>query len=360
MGNVSGAAGGAIGGAGRMNTQRQGDKVTRGQGDKEIGTSSPPVALSPGHLVTLSAPLRRDRRELIKGLACISPWIIGFSLFTLVPVLMSLNYSVRDYSLLQRGAPVFIGMSNYRELFSDPVFWKSVRVTAIYVAIALPAGMMISVGLALMLNTKIKCQSIYRTIIFLPSLVPVVASAMIWMWLLNSKLGLINVAMEAMGLNNLLARFHIQTPIPWITDEYWVIPSLAMITIWGCGQTVTIYLAGLQDVPTELYEAAEIDGAGPIRRLFNVTLPMLSPVIFFNLIMALIGSIQFFTLPIIMTKGEPARASYFFTMYLYDNAFVYLRMGYASAMAWIQLIVILILTGVAFWTSRRWVHYQGK
>jgi multiple sugar transport system permease protein len=301
-----------------------------------------------------------SRRDLVKGLAFISPWIIGFSLFTLIPIIMSVNYSVRDYSLLQRGAPVFIGLTNYRELFADSVFWKSVRVTAGYVCIALPAGLIVSVGLALMLNAKIKCQVVYRTIIFLPSLVPVVASAMIWMWLLNSKLGLINVAMEAMGLNNLLAKMHINVPIPWIGDEHWVVPSLAMITIWGCGQTVTIYLAGLQDVPTELYEAAEIDGAGPMRRLFNVTLPMLSPVIFFNLIMALIGSIQFFTLPIIMTKGEPARASYFFTMYLFDNAFVYLRMGYASAMALIQFVLILILTGIAFWGSRRWVHYQGK
>jgi multiple sugar transport system permease protein len=301
---------------------------------------------------------RRERVQLAKGLGFLSPWMIGFLLFTLIPVALSFYYSLCDYSLLQK--PVYVGLGNYRELLADPVFWQSLKVTFTYAAMALPAGLCVSVGLALLLNQKIRGQGIYRTIIFLPSLAPIVASSMIWMWILNSKLGLINNIMEAMGLNALLHKVGIETPIPWITSPYMVLPSLALMSLWGCGYAVTIYLAGLQDVPTELYEAAEIDGAGPVGRLLNVTLPMISPVIFFNLIMGIIGTLQVFAIPYIMTQGGPVRASYFYTMYLYDNAFIFLRMGYASAMAWIQLLLILALTGVAFWSSRRWVHYQGK
>jgi len=235
------------------------------------------------------------------------------------------------------------------------------KVTSIYAAIALPAGLVVSVGLALMLNQKIRGQGIYRTIIFLPSLVPAVCSALLWMWLFNSRLGLINRIFDILGISNILAKMGVTTPVPWITNKFVVLPSLAIMSLWGCGYAVTIYLAGLQDVPSELYEAAEIDGAGRFSRLMNVTIPMLSPVIFFNLIMGMIGTLQVFVVPYIVTnKGEPARAAYFYTMYLYDNAFVFLRMGYASAMAWIQLIIILALTALAFWSSRRWVHYQSK
>lgn len=289
-----------------------------------------------------------DRRQLAKGLCFVSPWLVGFLAFTLIPIGLSLYYSFCDYSLLQ--PPVWIGADNYREVFSDPEFYRTLKNTGLYALMALPAGMLVSIGLALMLNAPIHGQSIYRTIIFLPSLVPIVASAMVWMWLFNGKLGLINLALGAVGV----------TGPTWLADPPWPLPSLAFMSLWGVGHTVVIYLAGLQDIPLDLYEAAEIDGAGVWRRMINVTLPMLSPVIFFNLIMAVIGTLQVFAVPFIMTGGGPARSTYMYTHYLYDNAFTYLKMGYASALAWIQLLIILALTGLAFWTSRRWVHYQGK
>lgn len=289
-----------------------------------------------------------ELKQLGKGLAFVSPWLVGFLGFTLVPVALSLYYSFCDFTLLQ--APVPIGWENYRQLMSDPVFWRSLRTTAYYSALALPAGMLVSLGLALMLNVGNRGEAIYRTIIFLPSLVPAVASAMLWTWIFNKKLGL---------LNTLLAKLGIAGP-GWLTQPEWVIPALALMSLWGVGYTVVIYLAGLQDVPTELYEAAEIDGALGFRRLWHVTLPVISPVIFFNLVMSLIGSMQILTTPYIMTGGGPARASYFYTMYLYENAFTHLKMGYASAMSWVQMLIILALTALAFWSSRRWVHHQGK
>lgn len=304
---------------------------------------------------------RTDRRNLVKGLAFISPWLVGFCLFTALPVALSLYYSLCDYSLLQD--PLFVGATNYRMLMGDSVFWKALGNTFYYALLAIPCSMAVSLGLAMLLNLRAAGQPVYRTIIFLPSLVPIVASSMLWLWLFNGKLGLINA---------LLARVGIDGPA-WLSDVmfsvgegsertnfYWAMPALAFMSLWGVGHTVTIYLAGLQDVPRELYEAAEIDGAGPWGRLWNVTIPMLSPVIFFNLIMAIIGTLQVFAIPFIMTQGGPARATYFLTMYLYDNAFRFLRMGYASAMAWLQMLLILLLTALAFWSSRRWVHYQGK
>jgi multiple sugar transport system permease protein len=303
----------------------------------------------------------RDRHNLAKGLAFLSPWLVGFCCFTLIPILLSFYFSLCDYSLLQ--SPLYIGSANYKELFTDSLFWKSLINTLIYASLALPSAMCISVGLALLLNTKIKGVGVYRTIIFLPSLVPIVASSMVWLWLLNTKLGLINIFLRSLHipdpdwLHGKLFTLH-RSPEDFIFS--WAMPSLVLMSLWSVGYTVVIYLAGLQDIPAELYEAAELDGASAISRLFNVTLPMLSPVIFFNLIMAIIGTLQVFALPFIMTSGGPARATYFFTMYLYDNAFLFLRMGYASAMAWIQLLMILALTALAFWSSKRWVHYQGK
>jgi multiple sugar transport system permease protein len=283
----------------------------------------------------------------------------------LVPVVLAFYYGLCDYSLLQ--PPVYTGLSNYRALLRDPIFWKSLVNTLRYAAMALPAGMLVSLGLAILLNQKTIGQSIFRTIIFIPSLVPTVASAMLWLWLFNTRLGLINtlLAVEPMhtllaGLNTWLQAMHLprlEIPIGWLTNPVWALPSLALMSLWGVGYTVVIYLAGLQDVPRSLVEAAELDGAGPWQRLVNVTLPALSPVIFFNLIMAIIGTLQAFAIPYIMTSGGPARATYFYTMYLYDNAFRFLKMGYACSMAWIQFLLVVALSALAFWSSKRWVHY---
>jgi multiple sugar transport system permease protein len=283
------------------------------------------------------------------GLAFVSPWLVGFLLFTLLPVVLSFYYSLCDYSLLE--GPLYRGADNYRELMRDAVFWKAMGNTIYYAGISLPLGMIVALGVALLLNSKIRGLSIYRTIVFLPSLVPAVASAMLWSWLFNSKLGLINFLLLKLGVSD---------PPGWLTDVRWAMPALILMSVWGVGNTVVIYLAGLQDVPRELYEAADLDGASTLRKIWHVTLPCISPVIFFNLIMGIIGSLQVFGVPYIMTGGGPARSTYFFTMYLYDNAFVYLKMGYASAMAWVQLLIVLALTGLAFWSSKRWVHHQGK
>jgi multiple sugar transport system permease protein len=295
---------------------------------------------------------RGEIRSLLKGLAFLSPWLIGFAVFMFLPIVLSMYYSLCDYNLLQ--SPAYIGAGNYLALMHDGIFWKSLRVTLLYAAISLPAGLVVSLGVAVLLNVSVRGQAIFRTLIFVPSLVPTIAAAILWKWMFNQRLGLINRALEP-----LLKLLHTSGP-PWLDQSAWVIPSLALMSIWSVGNTVIIYLAGLQDVPRELYEAAELDGAGRMQQLWHVTIPMISPVIFFNLVMAIIGILQVFDTPFMMTRGGPNRASYFYTYYLYDNAFTYLKMGYGSAMAWIQLLLVLALTGIAFWSSKKWVHYQGK
>ncbi len=308
---------------------------------------------------------RHQFKQVAKGLAFLSPWLFGLVVLTLIPVAMSGYFSLTDYSLLQR--PAFVGLDNYRELMTqtrtgvsghgDPHFWIVVRNTFYYAVFAVPAGIAASLALAILLNQKVRGQALYRTIIFLPSLLPEVATAFIWLWMFNTKLGLVNVTLTHRWptVGALL------TDGPgWLTDPRFAMPALILMSLWGIGNTVVIFLAGLQDIPLDLYEAAQIDGAGIWTRLRHVTLPMLSPVIFFNLIMALIATLQFFSIPQLMTQGNPAEATRFFTMYLRDNAFVFLKMGYASAMAWIQVTMILLLTAIAFWSSRKWVHYQGS
>ncbi|MEO6436573.1 MAG: sugar ABC transporter permease [Tepidisphaeraceae bacterium] len=287
-------------------------------------------------------------RNLAKGLAFLSPWIIGFCVFTAIPISMALYFSFCDYGVTDE--PLWVGLDNYRDLMGDKEFWNALSVTGRYALLALPAGMGVSLGLAILLNQPIKSQAVYRAIIFLPSLVPIAASAMIWFWLFNTKLGLINYALGWLGI----------TPIGWLTNPSVALPALAFMSLWGVGHTVVIYLAALQDVPKDLYEAAELDGATGWRRMWHVTLPMISPVIFFNLIIAIIGVFRVLDLPYIMTNGGPAGATQFIALYLYQTSFFYVRMGYASAMAFIMLLIILALTALAFVSSRRWVHYQSK
>jgi multiple sugar transport system permease protein len=290
---------------------------------------------------------RTERGNLLKGLAFVWPWLVGFAVFTAIPVGLSLYYSFCDYALTSPDhAPLWIGLENYRQLVHDDLFWKSLRNTLYYAAMALPAGMLVSLGLALMLNAEVRGRSFYRAVVFLPSVVPPIASAMIWLWMYNSRLGLFNHLLGQIGL-----------PGPDWLGERWAMPALALMSLWGVGNTVIIYLAGLQDVPRELLEAAQIDGAGPWRRLFSVTLPILTPVIFFNLVMGILSAFSILIVPYIMTQGGPDNATYFFTMFSYDQAFKYLHMGYACALAWVQLAITLLLTAVAFWSARKWVHY---
>jgi multiple sugar transport system permease protein len=293
--------------------------------------------------------LSLSRQEAKYGWMFIAPWVIGFGVFMLYPILASLYYSLCDYSVLEGAA--FIGLENYRELLHDEIFWKALGNTLYYAAGALPLGLVAALALAMLLNTGVRGLTVYRTIYFLPSLVPMVALAVLWLWIFNGEYGILNYVLRAL--------FHVEGP-GWLSDPRWSKPALILISLWGVGHAMVIYLAGLQDVPQHLYEAAELDGANWWQKIRHVTLPMISPVIQFNLIMGIIGAFQFFAVPYVMSpSGAPARSTYFYTMYLFDNAFSYLRMGYASAMAWLMFIVIFLLTLLALRISTRYVHYEG-
>ena len=292
---------------------------------------------------------RGEFRTLLTGLAFTSPWILGFLIFTVYPVSASIYYSFCDYDVLSK--PVWIGALNYRDMWTDEVFWKSMRNTFYFAAVSLPFGMLLSLLVAVLLNNSVVGRPAFRTFFFLPSLVPVVAIAMLWLWIFNGKFGLLNYAL------NLI---HVTGP-NWLAEERWVMPALVLTSLWGIGGTVVIYLAALQDVSRELYESAEIDGASAWTKLWHITVPMISPVIYFNLVMGIIGALQVFAGPFIMFGGSgPNRAALFYAIYIYQNAFEYNQMGYACAMAWILFLIILFLTWVATRATRRHVYYAGE
>jgi len=291
-----------------------------------------------------------ERKLSLFGWLFAMPWILGLILFNAYPLIMSAYYSFTNYSILEAGE--WVGLENYRTLFADDVFWVSIYNTLYYTFIFVPLSIVFGVGLALLLNMKIKGQGIYRTLFFIPSLVPPVATTIIWLWLLNPQFGLVNYWLGEIGIAG----------PPWIGSEHWSKPSLILMSLWGTGQAIVIYLAGLQDIPQDYYDAAHVDGANAIQRIRNITLPLLTPVIFFNLIMGVIGALQNFVLPWTLTngKGTPANSMMFYVMYLYQNGFSYLKMGYASAMAWILFLIVVALTALIFVTQKRWVYYQGK
>ncbi|QHT63220.1 sugar ABC transporter permease [Paenibacillus lycopersici] len=290
------------------------------------------------------------RKMALYGVLFASPWIIGILTFSAYPLIMSIYYSFTTYSILDHGQ--WVGFGNYKELMGDTTFKIAIYNTLYYTLISVPLNIAVGVGLALLLNTKIKGQGIYRTLFFIPSLVPAVATTIIWLWLLNPQFGLVNYWLEQIGIPG----------PPWLGSESWSKPSLILMSLWGVGQAIVIYLAGLQDIPQDYYEAADIDGASTLRKLRHITLPLMTPVIFFNLIMGVIGTMQNFVLPYTLTNGtgSPADSLMFYVMYLYQNAFLYLKMGYASAMAWILFLMVVALTALIFISQKRWVHYQGK
>lgn len=293
---------------------------------------------------------RGERQKLLLGLAFISPWIAGFLMFTLYPVAASIFYSFCDYDVLTR--PVWIGTMNYADMFTDSIFWKSLYNTLFFAAIALPLGLVTSLLVAVLLNQSVKGRSVFRAIFFLPSLIPIVATSMIWLWILNGNFGLLNHGLRFLGISH---------PPQWLADPAWTKPSLILMSVWGVGHSVVIYLAALQDVPRSLYESADLDGATAWMKLRHVTLPMISPVIYFNLIMGIIGSLQVFAQAYIMLGGGgPNRSALFYAVYLYQNAFEYRQMGYACAMAWVLFLVILFLTWVATKSTRRLIYYAGE
>ena len=267
-------------------------------------------------------------------------------MFTAGPFFSSVYLSFNTYDLV--APPRWVGAANYATLLhKDPLFWTSLGVTFRYAAVSVPLGIVVGVVLALLLNTKVRGQPVFRTIFYLPSIVPSVANAVVFSWILNPEIGLVNGILRGLG---------IEGPA-WLNDPTWALWSLVFMSLWGVGGSMVIYLAGLQDIPVHLYEAATVDGASAFQRMRNITLPLLTPVIFFNLIMGIIGSFQYFTEAFIMTKGGPDGATSFYALYLFQRAWQYLDMGYACAMAWIVFVIVMVLTGLVFRSQRRWVQF---
>ena len=283
--------------------------------------------------------MKVQAKKLITGLGFTLPWIIGLSIFTLYPVVASLYYSFCDYSVLQPA--IWIGGDNYHRLVQDETFWKSLTNTLFYAAFSLPLGMVVALSLALLLNCRVRGTALFRTIFYLPSIVPIIASSMLWLAMFNPTYGLINWAIAPL--------FHLfgAAPPGWLGDPSWAKPALILMSSWGAGNSMIIFLAGLQDVPEALYESAEIDGANKWQQFWHVTLPMIMPVVYFNLVMGIIGSLQIFTQAFVMTggtEGQPAQSTLFYAPYLFATAFLDLRMGYASALAWVLFCIIALLT----------------
>ena len=290
---------------------------------------------------------RGDRRNIGLGLLFICPWIVGFLVFTLYPVLASVYFSFCDYDVLS--APVWTGALNYRDMFTDSVFWKALGNTLYFTAFSLPLGLTLAFLLAVLLNNQVRMRPLFRTCFFLPSLVPVVAVSMLWLWIFNGSFGLLNYALGLVG---------IEGP-NWLSDQQWTKPALIMTTLWGVGGSMVIYLAALQDVPRDLYDSADIDGANAWHRLVHITFPLVSPVIYFNLVMGIIGSLQVFAGPYIMFNGSgPNRSAMFYATYIYENAFSYNQM--ACAMAWVLFFIILGLIWVATRATRKHIYYGGE
>lgn len=291
---------------------------------------------------------RNERHNLILGLIFISPWILGFLLFTVYPLGYSAYVSLTRYDLI--GDPVFIGAKNYIKLFTDdPHFWNVMYNTVYYVGFSVPFGLIFAYLVANLLNLDIVGRSFFRAIIYIPSIVPAVCSAMVWTFLLNIQYGAINSILQTFGFQ----------AIPFLSNPTLAKPSMIAVAVWAQGAAVVIFLASLQDVPRSLYEAATVDGANSWQKFWNVTVPMTTPVILFNLIMGFIGAFQEFTIPWLLTQGGPMNSTEFYAIHLYRNAFEYLRMGKASAMAWVLFLIIIFFSVILFRTSARWVYYGG-
>jgi len=289
------------------------------------------------------------KREALEGYLFISPWLIGFCVFVAGPMIASLYLSFTKWELLDK--PIWVGLDNFKVMFfEDPLFWTTLYNTAYYTLLAVPLGIIVSLSLALLLNQEVKALSIYRTLYYLPAVTSGVATAIVWVWIFNPNIGLLNYFLSLLG---------IQGP-RWLGDPTWSKPSLIIMSLWGAGGSMVIYLAGLKNIPTQLYEAAKIDGANSWQTFWNITIPQLTPTIFFNLIMGLIGAFQTFTNAYVMTQGGPVNSTLFYVLYLYNNAFQYYHMGYASSMAWFLFVIVILVTLLQFRLARRWVYYETQ
>jgi multiple sugar transport system permease protein len=297
----------------------------------------------------MASPSKHTAKQYLTGYLFISPWLIGFLAFTAWPFLQSIYLSFTRYNIVSPAK--WVGIANYRMLLTqDALFYKSAWVTIKFAIVSVPLAVIAGITLALLLNINVKGITVFRTIFYLPSIVPTVATSVLFIWILNPNIGLINKS---------LALFGIRGP-SWLNTSPWAFYSLILMSLWGVGGSMIIYLAGLKDIPVHLYEAATIDGANPVKKMWHITLPMMTPVIFFNLVMSIIGSFQYFTQAYVITpNGGPEQSTYFYSLYLYNRAWKYLDMGYASAMAWMLFMVIFFMTLLVFKTQKKWVHYGG-
>jgi multiple sugar transport system permease protein len=300
--------------------------------------------------LTVGRPrLSRQLRRNLEGWLFASPWIIGFVLFTVGPMLASAVMAFMSWDLLS--SPRFVGLDNFKQaLWGDPLVWQSLKVTTIYAVVAVPLNIVLGLGLALLLNSGIRGLRAYRTAFFLPSVLSGVAVALLWRWVFENQFGLANTMLASIGLRG----------PNWLGDGTWALPALIIMNIWSVGGGMIIYLAGLQGIPTDFYEAAEVDGANWWQRLWSITLPLVTPALFFQLVIGVIQALQVFTQPYVMTGGGPYNSTLFFVLYLYQNAFQYFQMGYASTLAWLLFFYILVLTLGIFRSGDTWVHYEGQ
>lgn len=291
----------------------------------------------------------RARREAIEGYVSISPWLIGFVIFTVGPLLASVYYSFTQWTITR--PPEWIGAENYVRMFTrDPLFWQALKVTVLYVLLSLPLKLVAGLGLSLLLNMKLRGMNVYRTVFYIPAVISGVAISLMWMWLLQPDTGVINTLLSMVG---------IQGP-GWFWDPNWALPSVALMGIWSVGGSAIIYLAGLQNIPPHLYEAGMLDGANSWKRFWRITLPLLTPTIFFLLVIELIDAFKIFTQAFVITKGGPLKATYFYLYYFYEEAFQNFNMGYASALAIVLMVVIMAATLLVNYTSKRWVFYESE
>jgi multiple sugar transport system permease protein len=290
-------------------------------------------------------------REALYGYLFLTPWVLGLLIFLVGPMIASLYYSLTSYNVLR--PPEFIGLANFRRaLFEDDLFWPSLGRTFRYAFYSVPLGMVGSLALALLLNQNLWGTSSFRTMFFLPYVTPVVATAILFQWLFHTQLGPVNVGLSAIGIKG----------PGWLTDKDWALPTLVLIALWGSlgGNRMMVFLAGLQGVPESLYEAAELDGAGALRKFVNITLPMISPTLFFNLVLGIIGALKVFAMSFIATQGGPNYATWFYALHIYRHAFQYFEMGYSSCLAWMFAIVLFTFTLLQVRLSNRWVFYAGE
>ena len=285
-------------------------------------------------------------REAIECYIFMLPVILGLLLFYLGPMIASLYFSFTDYDMLSSAE--WVGAGNYQALLDDDIFWKSLRVTVLYSVVSVPMVLLLALGLALLLNQKFAGVTFFRTAFYLPTVMSGVAVATLWKWIFNTDYGILNLLLDRIGIRG----------PAWLVDEQWAIWALIMTSLWTAGGSMLIFLAGLQSIPADLYEAAAIDGAGIWSKFRNITVPLLSHVTFFNLILGVIGALQVFTEGFVLTRGGPNNSTMLLSIYLYRNAFEYLKMGYASALAWVMFLIVLLLTLLVFRSAPMWVHYQ--